>query len=32
MKRTRHSPTQIIHKLRGADGMVAAGRSIGKVC
>lgn len=32
MKRTRHSPTQIIHKLRDADGMVAAGRTIGEVC
>jgi len=32
MKRTRHSPAQIIHKLRDADGMLAAGRSIGEVC
>ena len=32
MKRTRHSPAQIIHKLRDADGMLAAGRAIGEVC
>jgi putative transposase len=32
MKRTRHSPAQIIHKLRDADGMLAAGRTIGEVC
>jgi putative transposase len=32
MKRTRHSPEQIIKKLRDADGMLAAGRSIGEVC
>lgn len=28
MKRTRHSPAQIITKLRDADGMLAAGRTI----
>ena len=32
MKRTRHSPAQIIAKLRDADGMLAAGRSLGEVC
>jgi transposase-like protein len=32
MKRTRHSPAQIIGKLRDADGMLAAGRTIGEVC
>jgi transposase-like protein len=32
MKRTRHSPAQIVRKLRDADGMLAAGRSIGEVC
>ena len=32
MKRTRHSPAQIIAKLRDADGMLAAGRVIGEVC
>jgi transposase-like protein len=32
MKRTRHSPEQIIKKLRDADGMLAAGRTIGEVC
>ena len=28
MKRTRHRPEQIIAKLRDADGMLAAGRTI----
>jgi len=32
MKRTRHRPEQIIKKLRDADGMLAAGRTIGEVC
>jgi transposase-like protein len=32
MKRTRHSPAQIVAKLRDADGMLAAGRSVGEVC
>jgi putative transposase len=32
MKRTRHSPAQIVLKLRDADGMLAAGRTIGEVC
>jgi len=31
MKRTRHTPEQIITKLREADAMLAAGRSIGQV-
>ena len=32
MKRTRHRPEQIITKLRDADGMLSAGRTIGEVC
>ena len=32
MKRTRHRPEQIVKKLRDADGMLAAGRTIGEVC
>ena len=32
MKRTRHSAAQIIKKLRDADGMLAASRTIGEVC
>ena len=32
MKRTRHRPEQIIKKLREADGIAAAGRSVGEVC
>lgn len=32
MKRTRHKPEQIIRKLREADGMAAAGRTIGEIC
>lgn len=32
MKRTLHKPEQIIRKLRDADGMLAAGRTIGEVC
>lgn len=32
MKRTRHSAAQIVHKLRDADGMLVAGRTIGEVC
>ena len=31
MKRTRHSASQII-KLRDADGMLVAGRTIGEAC
>lgn len=32
MKRKRHSPEQIIAKLRDADGMLGGGASIGQVC
>ena len=32
MKRTRHSPEQIIAKLREADAQLASGASIGQVC
>jgi transposase-like protein len=32
MKRTRHSPEQIIGKLREADAMLGTGASIGQVC
>jgi putative transposase len=32
MKRIRHRPEQIIKKLREADGMLAAGRTVGEVC
>ena len=31
-RRKRHSPEQIIRKLRDADGMLAAGQTIGQVC
>ena len=31
MKRTRHTPEQIIAKLREADAMLGAGRTIGQV-
>lgn len=31
MKRTRHSAEQIVTKLREADAMIAAGRSIARV-
>lgn len=31
MKRTRHTPEQIVTKLREADAMLAAGRSIAQV-
>jgi putative transposase len=31
MKRTRHSPEQIVAKLREADAMLAAGRSVAQV-
>lgn len=30
-KRTRHSPEQIIRKLRDADGMLSAGKELGQV-
>ena len=32
MKRKRHSPEQIIHKLREADGMLSEGKGIAEVC
>ena len=31
-RRKRHTPEQIIRKLREADTMMAAGRTIGQVC
>jgi putative transposase len=31
MKRTRHSPEQIINKLREADAMLSAGKTIAQV-
>lgn len=32
MKRKRHTPEQIIAKLREADGMLATGQTIGPIC
>ena len=32
MKRKRHSPEQIVGKLREADAMLAAGATIAQVC
>ena len=32
MKRTRHTPEQIIKKLREADAMLASGKTMGQVC
>ena len=32
MKRKRHSPEQIIKKLREADAMLAGGKTIGQAC
>ena len=32
MKRKRHEPEQIIRKLREADAMLAAGKTIGQAC
>ncbi len=32
MKGTRHSPEQIIAKLREADALLASGASIGQIC
>ena len=32
MKRKRHSPEQIIAKLREADAMLATGGTIGQIC
>jgi len=31
-RRKRHGPEQFIRKLRDADALLAAGRSIGEVC
>ncbi len=31
-RRRRRTPEQIIRKLREADGMLAAGQTIGQVC
>ena len=31
-RRKRHTPEQIIRKLQQADGMLAAGKTIGQVC
>lgn len=31
-RRKRHSPEQIVRKLRDADAMLNVGRSIGEVC
>jgi len=30
-KRTRHSPEQVVKKLRDTDAMLAAGKSVGEV-
>jgi len=32
MKRTRHSPEQIVRKLQEADAMLAVGKALGQVC
>ena len=32
MKWKRHNPEQIIKKLRDADAMIAAGKTMGQVC
>jgi len=32
MKRKRHSPEQVIRKLREADGMLSEGKDIAAVC
>jgi putative transposase len=32
MKRTRHSPEQIVEKLREADALLATGATIAQVC
>jgi transposase-like protein len=32
MPKKRHSPEQIIGKLRDADGMLACGKTIGQAC
>ena len=32
MKRRRHTPEQVIRKLREADRLLAEGKAIGEVC
>jgi len=32
MQKERHSPEQILHKLRENDGMLSLGRTIDEVC
>lgn len=32
MKKKRHSPEQIIRKLREADGLLSAGKAMAEVC
>ena len=32
MKGKKHSPEQIIKKLREADAMIAGGKTVGQVC
>ncbi|GIX00840.1 MAG: hypothetical protein KatS3mg111_4172 [Pirellulaceae bacterium] len=32
MSRKRHSPEQIIRKLREADAMLSSGQTIGQIC
>lgn len=32
MKRTRHTPGQIIKKLRDADAMLGSGKSVEEIC
>lgn len=32
MKRTRHTPGQIVRKLRDADAMLGSGKSVEEVC
>ncbi len=32
MKKKRHSPEQIIRKLREADGLLSAGKMIAEIC
>ena len=31
-RRKRHSPEQVLRKLRDADAMLAAGKTIGEIC
>ncbi len=32
MKRTRHTPEQVIHKLRDAERMLAEGKDLQEIC